>query len=321
MTRSDRVLASAVEAIGNTPLVELARLTQGMEGRIFAKMEYLNPGLSKKDRIARQIIEEAEAQGSLRPGQTVVELTSGNTGTGLAIVCAVKGYPFVAVMSRGNSTERARMMSALGAEVVLVDQLPGSKPGQVSGGDLELVEMETRKIVLERGAFRADQFTLQGNRRAHYLHTAREIMEQTAGSFDAFCDFVGTGGSFAGCASAFKEHNPSIRCFIVEPEGAAVLAGEQAVNPNHRIQGGGYSMPTLPLLRPELVDGYLQVSETEAILTARRLAKQEGIFAGFSSGANVAAALQLLKGECRGNTIVILLCDSGLKYLSTDLWE
>jgi cysteine synthase A len=321
MTCSNRVLPSAVEAIGNTPLVELARLTRGMEGRILAKMEYLNPGLSKKDRIARQIIEEAEAQGSLRPGQTVVELTSGNTGTGLAIVCAVKGYPFVAVMSRGNSTERARMMSALGAEVVLVDQLPGSKPGQVSGGDLELVEMATRKIVLHRGAFRADQFQLQGNRRAHYLHTAREIMEQTAGSFHAFCDFVGTGGSFAGCASAFKEHNPSIRCFIVEPEGAAVLAGEQAVNPNHRIQGGGYSMPTLPLLRPELVDGYLQVSETEAIRTARRLAKQEGIFAGFSSGANVAAALRLLEGECRGNTIVVLLCDSGLKYLSTDLWD
>jgi cysteine synthase A len=321
MTRSDRVLATAVEAIGNTPLVELARLTQGVKGRILAKMEYLNPGLSKKDRIARQIIEEAEAQGSLRPGQTVVELTSGNTGTGLAIVCAVKGYPFVAVMSRGNSTERARMMSALGAEVVLVDQLPGSKPGQVSGGDLELVETATRELVLERGAFRADQFTLEGNRRAHYLHTAPEIMEQTGGSFDAFCDFVGTGGSFAGCASAFKEHNPSIRCFIVEPEGAAVLAGGQAVNPNHRIQGGGYSMPKLPLLRSDLVDGYLQVSETEAIQTARRLAKREGIFAGFSSGANVAAALQLLKGECQGNTIVVLLCDSGLKYLSTDLWE
>jgi cysteine synthase A len=319
--RTDRVLASAVEAIGNTPLVELARLTKGMDGRILAKMEYLNPGLSKKDRIARQIIEEAEAEGALKPGQTVVELTSGNTGTGLAIVCAVKGYPFVAVMSKGNSMERARMMSALGAEVVLVDQLPGSKPGQVSGGDLELVEMATRKIVLERGAFRADQFNLQGNQRAHYLNTAREIIRQTGGSFHAFCDFAGTGGSFAGCAAAFKEHDPSIRCFIVEPEGAAVLAGQQVTNPNHRIQGGGYSMTTLPLLKAEHVDGYLQVSETEAIQTARRLAKQEGIFAGFSSGANVAAALQLLKGECRGNTIVVLLCDSGLKYLSTDLWD
>ena len=320
-SRTDKVLASAVEAIGNTPLVELARLTKGMDGRIFAKMEYLNPGLSKKDRIARQIIEEAEAQGTLKPGQTVVELTSGNTGTGLAIVCAVKGYPFVAVMSKGNSMERARMMSALGAEVVLVDQLPGSKPGQVSGGDLELVERATREIVMERDAFRADQFNLQGNRRAHYLNTAREIIQQTGGLFQAFCDFVGTGGSFAGCAAAFKEHNPSIRCFIVEPEGAAVLAGEQATNPNHRIQGGGYSMSTLPLLEPEHVDGHLQVSEAEAIRTARRLAKEEGIFAGFSSGANVAAALQLLKGECRGSTIVVLLCDSGLKYLSTDLWD
>jgi cysteine synthase len=320
-SRTDKVLASAVEAIGNTPLVELARLTKGMDGRIFAKMEYLNPGLSKKDRIARQIIEEAEAQGTLKPGQTVVELTSGNTGTGLAIVCAVKGYPFVAVMSKGNSMERARMMSALGSEVVLVDQLPGSKPGQVSGGDLELVERAAREIVMERHAFRADQFNLQGNRRAHYLNTAREIIQQTGGLFQAFCDFVGTGGSFAGCAAAFKEHNPSILCFIVEPEGAAVLAGEQATNPNHRIQGGGYSMSTLPLIEPEHVDGHLQVSEAEAIRTARRLAKEEGIFAGFSSGANVAAALQLLKGECRGSTIVVLLCDSGLKYLSTDLWD
>ena len=132
------VLPSAVEAIGQTPLVELSRLVanSGVTGRIVAKLDYLNPGFSKKDRIARQIIEDAEASGALQPGQTVVELTSGNTGTGLAIVCGVKGYRFVAVMSRGNSMERARMMTALGAEVVLVDQLPESVPGQVSGGDL-----------------------------------------------------------------------------------------------------------------------------------------------------------------------------------------
>ena len=153
--RENTLLPSAVEAIGQTPLVELARLTRGLTGRIVAKLEYLNPGFSKKDRIARQMIEEAEAAGALKPGQTVVELTSGNTGTGLAIVCGVKGYPFVAVMSKGNSVERARMMRALGAEVVLVDQLPGSVPGQVSGGDLERVEQETRRIVRERGAFRA----------------------------------------------------------------------------------------------------------------------------------------------------------------------
>jgi len=155
VTRHDRVLASAIDAIGETPLVELARLGRDVDGRILAKLEYLNPGFSKKDRIARQIIEDAEADGRLRPGQTVVELTSGNTGTGLAIVCGIKGYPFVAVMSKGNSMERARMMRALGAEVTLVDQAFGSVPGQVSGDDLALVEQETRRIVEVRGAFRA----------------------------------------------------------------------------------------------------------------------------------------------------------------------
>src|SRR5215469_8667917 len=233
--RESSLLPSAVEVIGWTPLVELSRLTRGLDGRIVAKVEYLNPGLSKKDRIARQMIEEAEADGELKPGQTVVELTSGNTGTGLSIVCAVKGYPFIAVMSKGNSRERVRMMQALGAEVVLVDQLPGSVPGQVSGGDLELVNAETARIVHERGAFRADQFHHNGNFRAHYLHTAREILEQTGGKIDAFCDFVGSGGTFAGCAAAFKEYNPKIQCFVVEPLGAAVLAGEDASRPNHSI--------------------------------------------------------------------------------------
>ena len=321
MSRSDGVLQSTIDAIGDTPLVELRRVTRGMNGRILAKLEFLNPGFSKKDRIALQMIEEAEAQGHLRPGQTVVELTSGNTGTGLAIVCAVKGYPFVAVMSKGNSMERARMMSALGAEVILVDQLPGSIPGQVSGGDLELVEQQAQRIARERSAFRADQFRLPGNPRAHFLHTGPEILRQTGGSFHAFCDFAGTGGSFAGCAAAFKEYNPSIQCFVVEVAGAAVLAGEASTKPNHRIQGGGYSMPTLPLLNTEHIDGYIQVTEEDAIHTARRLAKEEGLFAGFSSGINVAAALQLVAGNLQGQTVVVLLSDSGLKYLSTDLWQ
>jgi len=321
MTQQDKPLTSAIEAIGDTPLVELSRLTKGLDGQILAKLDYLNPGFSKKDRIARQIIEDAEGEGRLKPGQTVVELTSGNTGTGLAIVCGIKGYPFVAVMSKGNSMERARMMSALGAEVVLVDQLPESKPGQVSGGDLELVEREAQRVVAERNAFRADQFRLAGNFRAHYLHTGPEFIRQSGGTIDAFCDFVGTGGSFAGCAAAFKEYNPSIQCFIVEPDGAAALAGEPVTYPNHRIQGGGYSMTDLPLLRPEHIDGYLKVSDAEAVSVARRLAREEGIFAGFSSGANVAAALHLLRTSFRGKTIAAILCDSGLKYLSTDLWE
>jgi cysteine synthase A len=138
MGRENHLLPTAVEAIGSTPIVELGRITRDFDGRIVAKLEFLNPGFSKKDRIARQIIEDAEQEGLLQPGQTVIELTSGNTGTGLAIVCAARGYRFIAVMSRGNSIERARMMKALGAEVVLVDQCPESTPGQVSGADLEL---------------------------------------------------------------------------------------------------------------------------------------------------------------------------------------
>jgi cysteine synthase A len=318
--RQNTVVPSVLGAIGNTPLVELARLTRGIEGRILAKLEFLNPGGSKKDRIGLQIIEEAEELGQLQPGQAVVELTSGNTGTGLAIVCAVKRYPFVAVMSKGNSPERARMMRALGAEVVLVDQCVGSSPGQVSGDDLALVETTAQRIVEERRAFRADQFRLRANSQAHYMHTGAEILEQTNGEFDAFCDFVGSGGSFAGCAAAFKECRSGIKCYIVEPEGAAVLAGHPVCNPNHRIQGGGYSMQHLGLLCPDHLDGFVQVSDHEATTITRRLAREEGLFAGFSSGANVGAALQLLSGSHRGGTIVVLLNDSGLKYLSTDLW-
>jgi cysteine synthase A len=321
MTSISGLLPSAIEAIGNTPLVELSRIARAIDGRILAKLEYLNPGYSKKDRIARQIIEDAEASGGLKPGQTVVELTSGNTGTGLAIVCGIKGYPFVAVMSKGNSIERARMMSALGAEVILVDQQPGSAPGQVSGADLELVEQETIKIVRERQAFRADQFRLQGNFRAHYLNTGPEIIRQSGGKIDVFCDFAGTGGTFAGCAAALKEHNPQTKCFIVEPEGAAILAGGAVTYPNHRIQGGGYAMANLPLLIRDHIDGYLKVSDARAIEMTRRLAREEGIFAGFSSGANVAAAMDLLQTSFKNKTAVVLICDSGLKYLSTDLWE
>lgn len=312
---------SAVETIGNTPLVELERLTEGVDGRILAKLEYFNPGFSKKDLIAKQMIEDAERSGELKPGQSVVELTSGNTGTGLAIVCGIKGYPFIAVMSKGNSVERARMMSALGAEVVLVDQLPGSTPGKVSGGDLALVEKVTEEIVRDRGAFRADQFLLMSNFRAHFLYTGPEIIKQSRGEVDAFCDFAGTGGSFAGITGALKDFNPETKCYLVEPSGAAVLSGKEVVNPDHRIQGGGYSIPELKMVDKSMVDGYLSVTDDEAVAVSRLLAEKEGLFAGFSSGANVAAALKLLKGEFRGKTIAVLLCDSGLKYLSTDLWK
>jgi len=323
VTDADRgrtLLPSAVEAIGNTPLVELSRITAGVDGRIFAKLDYLNPGFSKKDRIAREIIAEALASGDLQPGQPVVELTSGNTGTGAAIVCAVLGHPFIAVMSNGNSPERARMMRALGAEVELVEQVPGSVVGQVSGDDLALVEARTAELATERGAFRIDQFNRLGNLRAHELRTGPEIWAATGGRFSAFVDFVGSGGTFAGLWRAFKSRDPGVRGYVVEPASAAVLASGTASEPNHRIQGGGYSMPDLSLLDAIEPDGFLSVTDEEAIGAARRLAAEEGIFAGFSSGANLAAALKLLDGPERGGTVVIMICDSGLKYLSTDLW-
>lgn len=313
--------SSIIEAIGDTPLVELRKLSSRIDGRILAKLENLNPGASKKDRVALQIIADAEQDGTLRPGQTVVELTSGNTGTGLAIVCAVKGYPFVAVISEGNSPERARMMSALGAEVVQVPQASDSVAGRVSGDDLALVEETTQRIVEERKAFRADQFRLASNFRAHYLHTGPEILAQSPYLIDVFCDFVGTGGTFAGCAAALKEANRATLCYIVEPAGAAVLSGKPVSDQSHRIQGGGYARSHLDMLRPEHVDGFVQVTDEEAMAATRDLARSEGIFAGYSSGANLAAAVQLLQRELRGMTAVIVICDSGLKYMSTDLWR
>ncbi|MDR0840058.1 MAG: cysteine synthase family protein [Christensenellaceae bacterium] len=316
-------LISAIhEAIGNTPMARLSRITRahGAQGNIFAKLEYLNPGFSKKDRVALAMIEEAERAGLLRPGQPVVELTSGNTGTGLAIVCACKGYPFIACMSKGNSMERARMMRALGAEVVLVNQLPGSAKGQVSGADLAKVEERAREIARARNAFRADQFQLAACAHAHERHTAQEMWEQTGGNIDVFVDFVGSGSTFGGCAKALKAHNPALRCYVAEPAAAAVYAGQAATQRGHKIQGGGYAMD-LPLLDKSLIDGCIQVTDEEAIQTARELARLEGAFVGFSSGANVCAALKLLTGEARGKNIALTLNDSGLKYLSTDLFE
>ena len=316
------ILSSVVEAIGATPLVRLDRLTgsRGLKGSILAKLEYLNPGFSKKDRAAKGLIEEAERAGHLAPGQTVVELTSGNMGTGLAIVCAIKGYPFVAVMSKGNSQERARMMSALGARVVLVDQQPGAVPGSVSGGDLELVEKEAQRLTAGLGAFRADQFKRDGAWLAHYETTGPELWDQSGGTIDAFADFLGTGGTYAGVTRALKERKPAIRCYVVEPEQAAAVAGQAVTRPNHPIQGGGYGLADLPFLRGVPVDGFIQVCGDDARHAARWLAAEEGIFGGFSSGANLAAALRLLAGEMEGKTIAITICDSGLKYLSTDLW-
>jgi cysteine synthase A len=302
--------------------VELARLTRGLRGALYAKVEFLSPGFSKKDRIARRIVDDALADGRLGPGDTVVELTSGNAGTGLAIVCAVRGLRFVAVMSAGNSMERRRMMEALGARVEIVPQAPGSVPGQISGEDLALVEARAQALTRELGAFRADQFANVSNVRAHEEGTAREIWDVLGDRVNAFCDFVGSGGTFTGVARGLKRLDPAIRCYAVEPASAAKLAGRPVTDARHRIQGGGYAM-ALPFWDPALVDGYLTVTDDEAIGAARELARREGLFAGFSTGANVAAALALVRAsqdDAEPARVVFTVNDSGLKYLSTDLW-
>lgn len=315
------ILPSVINAIGDTPLVDLSRVCQqlDLDGRILAKLDYLLPGFSKKDRAAKSIIELARADGTLAPGQTVVELTSGNMGTGLAIVCGILGHPFVAVMSAGNSIERARMMRALGAEVVIVPQAEGSKTGEVSGADLALVDDAAQRITAERNAFRADQFGHSGNPKAHATGTGPEIWDQSGGSVTAFCDFAGSGGTLGGAAGYLTPLG--VRCYAIEPEGARAIAGEPISNPDHPIQGGGYAMGDLVHLKGIPLAGHLAVSGNAARDGARLLARTEGIFAGFSAGANLAAAIDLLRGPEKGGCIAIVMCDSGLKYLSTDLWE
>jgi cysteine synthase A len=313
---------SILDVIGSTPLVELVRSVsrRGLKGRLLVKLEYLSPGGSKKDRIALEIIREARASGHLRPGQTVVELTSGNTGTGLAIVCAALGHPFVAVISRGNSIERVRQMTAFGAEVVVVDQAEGAIDGQVSGEDLALVEAEAASIVARRDAFRVDQFQREANVLAHERHTGPELWEQSQGKIDVFVDMVGTCGSFTGVTRALRRFNPRLKAYVVEPVGAAVLSGGTVSNPRHRIQGAGYARAELALFDRSLATGFVSVSDEQAVAAARHLAAEEGIFAGFSTGAHLAAAWKLLAEEEPGATIAFLACDSGLKYLSTDLF-
>lgn len=312
------IAASVLDTIGGTPLVALDRLAAGLPGRVALKLEMVNPGASIKDRAARRCIEEAAADGRLRPGGTVVELTSGNMGAGLALVCAVQGYRFVAVMSVGNSRERVQMLRALGAAVELVPQAPGGVPGQVSGADLALVEARTVELARTLGAFRPDQFTNPANVRAHELTTGPEIWAQSAGAVTHFCALVGTGGTFLGVARALKGYAPAIRCVAVEPLGAQPLAGRPIADPRHKLQGAGYAAVP-PQWDAALCDGTVAIGDDEATATARLLATREGIFAGFSTGANVAAALRLARDAAPGSLVATIACDSGLKYLSTDL--
>lgn len=313
------MLSSALDAIGRTPLVALDRLGHGLPGRVMAKLEFYSPGGSLKDRVALRCIEDAERDGRLKPGQVVVELTSGNMGIGLAVACAVKGYKLIAVMSAGNSVERRQMLEAYGAVVDLVPQVGGPRPGQVSKADLEAVEVRMHELIREHGAFWPDQFNNPSAIAVHEETTGPEIYEATGGKVTHLIATVGTGCTAIGTARALKKRNPAIKALVMEPATAPFISGRPVTNPSHKLQGSGYALMP-PQWDASVVDGFVTATDDEAIETARALAKREGILTGFSSGALVASALKLARDVPPGSVIVTFCIDSGMRYLSTDLF-
>lgn len=295
---------SILDTIGNTPLVRLSRLEKvlNLKGELYAKIEYYSPGLSKKDRIAKYIIEKAIKEGKLKKGQTVIEKTSGNTGIALAAVCCVLGYPFVAVMSKGNSKERVKMIKDFNGKVVLVNQDESSKENMVSNKDLELVDKEYKRLIKELDAYPVDQFDNFDNPNTHYLYTGKEIIEDLD-EVDGFVDYVGTGGTFVGVSKRLKEHNKDIICCQIVPD-----------KKEHIIQGGGY-FKDIPFLEENLSDKTIIVSQEEAIKGMEYLSKYEAICGGISSGANLIGAIKLIK-ENDKKKVVFIINDISLKYNS-----
>lgn len=306
-----KIAKKLTELVGNTPLLELGAYSakQGIETPIIAKVEYFNPGGSVKDRVALAMIEDAERTGKLKPGATIIEPTSGNTGVGLALVSAVKGYKLILTMPETMSVERRNLVKAYGATVKLT---PG-KDGMA--GAIHAAEQLRDSIP---GAVILQQFENPANPNTHYLSTGVEIWNQTDGLVDIFVAGVGTGGTVSGIGKRLKENNPNIKVIAVEPVSSPVLSGGNS-GP-HKIQGigAGFVPKTYD---PEVVDEIFQVENDDAILTGRRLAAEEGLLVGISSGAAVYAATQIaLRPENTGKRIVVLLPDTGERYLSTVLY-
>lgn len=307
------VSTSALALVGRTPLLALDRIHPG-PGRLLAKAEFVQPGGSVKDRAALAIIEAARADGRLAPGGVVVEMTSGNMGAGLAVVCAVLGHPLVVTMSAGNSPARATMLRKLGAEVVLEPQVDGVA-GQVTGRDIAAAAATARHIADRRGGFYVDQFHAHEGASVHRSTTGPEIWEQSGGRIDGWVAAVGTGATFIGVAAALRARSPSVVCAAVEPAGCRPLNGERVTKSRHLLQGIGYgSVP--PHWDRSLMDLGLAVSDDEAEDWRRQLAVREGLYVGFSAAANVCAAVQMLTtGHLpRDAVVATVLCDSGLKY-------
>lgn len=306
-----KIANSALDLVGNTPMVELSRLGReaGAVARVVAKVELFNPAGSVKDRIALAMVEEAEARGTIRPGATIIEPTSGNTGVGLALVSALKGYKLILTMPETMSVERQRLVAAYGAQVVLTPGAEGMK-GAIARAEALLAEIP--------GSVMLQQFENPANPERHYRTTAEEIWRDTDGTADLFVAGVGTGGTVSGTGRRLKELTPGMEVVAVEPAASPVLSGG-APGP-HRIQGIGAGFVPRNY-DAAVVDRVIPVGDDEAIGTARLLAAHEGLLVGISSGAAAYAALQLAKREeNRGKTIVVLLPDTGERYLSTLLY-
>ena len=308
----EHIYTSADQLIGRTPLLELARLAraEGLEARLLAKLECFNPAGSVKDRVARAMIGDGEARGLLKPGGTIIEPTSGNTGIGLAAVAAARGYRVIIVMPDTMSVERRRLMAAYGAELVLT---PGD---QGMAGAIQGAEELAREIP---GSFLPGQFANPANPAAHRASTGPEIWADTEGRVDVFVAGVGTGGTITGVGEYLKSQNPSLRVVAVEPASSPVLSQGRAGK--HGIQGIGAGFVP-QALNTAVYDEILPVEDGDAFDTARRLGRTEGVLAGISSGAALWAALRIAKRpESRGKTIVALLPDGGDRYLSTALFD
>lgn len=307
-----KINPNILDTIGKTPLVALQRYSQqaGISNSIIAKVEAFNPGGSAKDRVALQMLKQAQADGLLQKGSTIIEPTSGNTGVGLAMACAVLGYKLILTMPDTMSIERIRLAKAYGAEVVLTPGALGMK------GAIEKAQSLLQEIP---GAWMAGQFTNLANPTAHYLTTGPEIWNDTAGKIDIFVAGIGTGGTISGVGNFLKEQNPAIQIIGAEPAESAVLNGNPA-GP-HKIQGIGAGFVP-DTYNAAVVDKVLAIPGNDAMQTARCLAQQEGILVGISSGCALAAATRIaLMPENVGKTIVVLLPDTGERYLSTELFQ
>lgn len=305
-----RIYENLADTFGNTPLVKLSRMAKGLPGTVVVKLESFNPAGSVKDRIGVSMIEAAERDGRLRPGSVIVEPTSGNTGIALAFVAAAKGYPVILVMPDTMTIERRNLLKAYGAQVILTPGADGMR-GAISKAN-EIVQSDPAKY------FMPQQFENPANPEIHRRTTAEEIWRDTDGGMDIFISAVGTGGTITGVGEVFKERKPGVRIIAVEPDASPVLSGGQP-GP-HKIQGTGTGF--IPkVLNTSAYDEVLRVTDADAIATARRAAREEGMLLGISSGANIWAALQVAaRPESKGKLVVTIGCDTGERYLSNPVF-